>query len=88
MDHTGQWRVDIYIDEHDGVTEATAHMHARDTEITGQGTARCNPRDTDVPEIGDELAVARALADLAHALFDATVSDIETITHQRASVTP
>ncbi len=88
MDHTGQWRVDVFIDEHDGITEATARIHTRENELTGRGTARCNPKDTDVPEIGDELAVARALTDLAHTLFDATVSDIETVTHRRATVTP
>jgi hypothetical protein len=30
-----------------------------------------------VPEIGDELAAARALFDLAHRLLEATVRDIE-----------
>lgn len=35
----------------------------------------------EVPEIGDELAAARALADLAHYLLDATAADIEQLTH-------
>ena len=39
-----------------------------------------------MPEIGDELAVARALTDLAHQLIDATVSDIESMTHRPAHV--
>jgi len=33
-----------------------------------------------VPEIGDELAAARALSDLAHRLLDVTIADIEAIT--------
>jgi uncharacterized protein DUF1876 len=37
-----------------------------------------------VPEIGDELAVSRALADLAHQLLDAAAGDIEAITHRPA----
>jgi hypothetical protein len=37
-----------------------------------------------VAEIGDELAVARALSDLAHHLLHAAASDIEQITKQRA----
>ena len=35
------------------------------TEIHGRGTSRRNPRDESAPRIGDELATARALSDLA-----------------------
>jgi hypothetical protein len=35
-----------------------------------------------VPEIGDELATARALADLAYQLLDVTAGDIEQFTHR------
>ena len=77
------WRVDIIIDEHDNRTRAEARLHNPDeTGFVGVGLARLNPRDTDVPEIGDELAVSRALADLAHRLLDATAEDIEAITHR------
>ena len=54
--------------------------------VAASGTARLNPTDADVPEIGDELAVARALSALAHRLVDAAATDIETVTHQRASL--
>jgi hypothetical protein len=37
-----------------------------------------------VAEIGDELAVARALSDLAHQLLHAAVTDIEQVTKKRA----
>ena len=43
---------------------------------------RLNPADRDMPEIGDELAVARALSDLGHQLLDAAAGDIEQMTHQ------
>ncbi len=43
--------------------------------------------DRNVPSIGDELATARALADLAHQLIDSTVGDIEAVTHARAHLT-
>ncbi|TNC21833.1 DUF1876 domain-containing protein [Amycolatopsis alkalitolerans] len=76
------WRVDIFIDEHERVTRAQARLlNPDETGLIGTGTARLNPRDAAVPEIGDELAVSRALADLAHQLLDATVADIEGITH-------
>jgi len=39
--------------------------------FSGAGEARRNPRDPEVPLIGEELAVARALADLAEVLEEA-----------------
>ena len=60
-----------------------ARLHNRDeTGLVGLGLARLNPADRDVLEIGDELAVARALSDLGHQPLDAAASDIEHITHQ------
>lgn len=85
MDTIKRWRVDIVIDEHDGRTRAEARLHSRDeTGLAGTGLARRNPRDVEVPEIGDELAVSRALADLAHQLLDAVVADIEQVTRHPA----
>jgi len=43
--------------------------------------ARCSPSDQNVPEIGDELATARALSELAHKLLDTAAKDIEAVTH-------
>jgi hypothetical protein len=78
-----RWRVEIQIDEHEGRTRALARLHNRDeTGLIGVGLARLNPADRDVPEIGDELAVARALSDLGHQLLEAAAGDIEHITHQ------
>ena len=78
-----RWHVEIQIDEHEGRTRALARLHNRDeTGLVGLGLARLNPADRDVPEIGDELAVARALSDLGHQLLDAAAGDIEQITHQ------
>lgn len=85
MTQAKHWTVDIYIDEHEEQTRAIARLHNRDeTGVAGVGLARLNPADTNVPEIGDELAVARALADVAHQLLEATASDIEAITHRPA----
>jgi hypothetical protein len=82
MEHTEVWRLSLQLDEHDGQTQATVRLHTRDTILAGVGLAWRNPRDLEVAEIGDELAAARALSDLAHKLFEATVTDIETITHR------
>ena len=81
-----RWNITIEIDEQDGRTRATARLEAGATELTGLGTARLSPEDQDVPQIGDELAVARALSELSHQLLDATAADIERITHQPAHV--
>ena len=54
---------------------------AHDPSFEGHGEARRRPNDREVPEIGDELATARALADLAYQLLDATSGDIEQFTH-------
>jgi hypothetical protein len=82
-----RWTVDIYIDEHEGRTRAEARLHTGDaTTLGGVGTARRNPADPEVPEIGDELAAARALSELAHNLLHAAASDIEAVTHQPAGL--
>lgn len=76
-----RWTVDIYIDEDDGRTYAEARLHSRDaTALVGIGRAWLNPADEDIPEIGDELAAARALSDLGHRLLIAAATDIEAVT--------
>jgi hypothetical protein len=83
MATTKRWNVDILIDEHDGSTRAEARLEWADTaQFTGTGTARRNPRDVEIPEIGDELAASRALSDLAHQLLDAAAADIEASTRR------
>ena len=88
MAATKRWTVDIFIDEHDDrTTHAEARLHTSDnTHLNAHGTARRNPGDAVVPEIGDELAAARALSELAHLLLHAAAEDIEQITHKRADL--
>jgi hypothetical protein len=72
-----RWTIDITIDEQDGHTRATAQLHTPESDrLKGTGLARLNPADHDVPEIGDELAVARALADLSSRLLGDAGADI------------
>ena len=44
--------------------------------------ARLDPDDRKVADIGDELAAARALADLARRMMAATIHDIEAVTNE------
>ncbi|WP_329331785.1 DUF1876 domain-containing protein [Streptomyces sp. NBC_00663] len=72
-----QWTVHIYISEEGDETRARAVLATRDrSKLTGRGLARRNPIDRPAPEIGDELAASRALADLAIRLHDVTADDI------------
>jgi hypothetical protein len=48
----------------------------------GVGLARLDPAGQPVAAIGNELAIARALSDLAHRLLELTIADIETATHK------
>jgi hypothetical protein len=74
------WTVDIDIDEHvdSRYTRAEARLHTGPSDVLGVGVSSRNPRDPEVPEIGDELAVARALADLAEHLRTAANAGVAT----------
>ena len=77
------WSVEVLIGERDGQTHAEARLHTNDdTHLIAVGRARLRPTDRDVPEIGAELATARALADLSHQLLQAAIDDIEGVTHE------
>lgn len=79
MIHEKRWTVGIFVDEHDDErrTRAEARLHtAGTTTLRAAGVARRHPADREIPEIGDELAVARALFDLAHQLMTAAAMDL------------
>jgi hypothetical protein len=81
---TKEWSVRIFISEHGGATHAEARLDTgAGTSLTGSGAARLNSTDVDVPEIGDELAVARALSRLADVLLRTAEKDIEEVTGQQ-----
>ena len=77
MSHSRCWRVEIVIDEHadERRTHAQARLLMQDQAARGDGTAWRDPRDAKVPAVGDQIAAARALADLARQLLDAARTD-------------
>jgi len=83
-----RWRVDVLIgaDEDRTYAEATLETELGD-RLIGVGHARRSPHDADVPEIGDEIAVARALRDLGSRLLDTAAADIEGITAEDVHLT-
>lgn len=84
---TKRWEVEFFIDEQEdeGRTSAEARLKTGDdTHLQGRGAARLAPGDRAVPEIGAELAAARAPSDLAHRVLDAAAGDIEQFTYSPA----
>jgi Domain of unknown function (DUF1876) len=71
------WTIEVLIEEDDVETEAKALLRVDDRELGGRGRARRNPRDPDRPRVGEELAAARALSELAHKLVDTAAVEIE-----------
>jgi hypothetical protein len=59
----------------------TAHLDAGDRSLAGVGRSRRNPADPACPQIGEELATARALYDLAHHLSQDAWRMIEDFPH-------
>ncbi|GAA4832253.1 DUF1876 domain-containing protein [Saccharopolyspora rosea] len=85
MTTTEHWSVDIHLTEDDDRTHATAHLHTRDaTSLRGTGLAKRAPEDSNVPQIGAELAAARALFDLAKHLLKTASLDVEELTGKPA----
>ncbi|AJC57374.1 hypothetical protein GZL_04796 [Streptomyces sp. 769] len=77
-ERTKMWNTEISIVETGSEVKAEARLRGKEGgQIVGAGTARCNPADENVPAIGDELAVARALSDLSHQLLSRAAHDIE-----------
>lgn len=76
--HTRTWHLHVDLFEQEETTRAEVVLRTdAGTELRDIGTARLRPGDRNVPEIGDELAVCRALFGLAHQLLDASIGDID-----------
>jgi hypothetical protein len=78
--HVKKWSVDVFVYEGPGSTAANAVLRSGvEPALRAQGEARLRPGEADVPEIGDEVAVARALRHLADSLLSTAEGDLETI---------
>ena len=85
--HVTSWRVSV--DVYASVRGTTAHAVLSCEEIDrmgAEGAARLRPGDLDVPEIGDEVAVARALRRLADGLLEAAAEDIAAVEGHRVTL--
>ena len=88
MTHTWRVSIDLFSSADLGVDEHVTAAHAVLTttagnRIEGYGRAKLNPDDRDVPEVGEELAAARALRNVADRLLRATSDDLSAIEHHK-----
>jgi len=80
--------VEVLLEEGEDETQAEAIFELRGQRVVGWGRARRNPSDPAVPQIGEELALARALSELSHKLLEAATAQIERYEGHRVSVHP
>lgn len=81
---TKEWSVRISIDEDDDQTHAAAVLTGQGgVSVQCTGDARRRPTDAVVPEIGEELAVSRALYALADRLMETAAHDVQDLSHSR-----
>ena len=71
------WTIEIVFSEDEDKTRADARLSGGIDELHGWGRSRRNPDDPDVPAVGEEIAAARALGDLAHHLLEQAAHRIE-----------
>jgi hypothetical protein len=75
---TTQWTISLRFDEDVDHTTATAEVTTpAGQQLRGSGQARRNPHDRPVARIGEEVAGARALSNLAHELLEYAAREIE-----------
>jgi hypothetical protein len=77
VDQTKMWVAEILLEESDDQTDATVTLRTGDSECVARGTAHRNPRDPNVPRIGEELATARALSELSGKLLQESARILE-----------
>jgi hypothetical protein len=85
--HSRSWRVNLDLYETEDETKAHAVLVAEaPRRLAASGAAYRNPADLPVPEIGDEIAVARALRRLSDRLFEVASADIAGIEGQPVDI--
>jgi hypothetical protein len=79
--HVKDWQVRISVFGSDDDAEATVVLLADSPKhLQARGQSHRSDHDRTVPEIGEEVAVARALRRLADQLLDTAADDIEQVT--------
>ena len=75
---TKVWHVEVHVSESDRETTAHAVLRSEVPEsMEGHGTARRRLDDQEIPVVGDEIAVGRALHRLGDRLISAAAGDLK-----------
>jgi Domain of unknown function (DUF1876)/Domain of unknown function (DUF1918) len=81
LPHVREWQVRVSIFESGDDTSANVVLLTESpTHLTAHGQSHRSTGGTSVPEIGDEVAVARALQHLADQLLETAAQDIQAMT--------
>ena len=89
LPHVREWQVRVSIFESGDATSANVVlMTEAPTHLSARGQSHRNSGDESVPEIGDEVAVARALRHLADQLLDTAAQDVQAVTGEHAHLRP
>lgn len=78
------WKLTFETREDEDHCDMVVHLTAGDRSLSGWGRSRRNPTDPSVPRVGEELAAARALHDLANHLTQDAWETIETFSNPDA----
>ena len=89
LPHVREWQVRVSIFESGDDTSANVVLLSEaPTHVTARGQSHRGTADPSVPEIGDEVAVARALRHLADQLLIAASQDVEAVTGEHPHIRP
>lgn len=81
-----EWSVQVRFEENGVRTAAHVTLVAGERRVKAHGSARRNPVDPDLPRVGEDLALARALSSLAHELVGDAIARLEEATGEPADV--
>ena len=89
LPHVREWQVRVSIFESGDDTSANVVLLSEaPTHLTARGQSHRREADPSVPEIGDEVAVARALRHLADQLLETAAQDVEAVTGENPHLRP
>jgi hypothetical protein len=80
--HEREWTIRVSLIEGDETTATAVLLTNGSTELRTTGTSHRSVRDPAIPQIGDDVAVARALHHLADQLLNTATHTIEDSTHE------
>ncbi len=87
--HVREWQVTVTIFESGDDTSANVVLLSdAPSHLAAHGESHRSRKDPSVPEIGDEVAVARALRHLADHLLESATRDLEALTGEDAFIRP